>query len=114
MDLLSVDSDYISAIYMHFPKSIQEKWDDYDQEPFKDEWQAFKFFLDEQYKVAIKKRVRMESIAQFSGKFLPCKKCRLTTHTDGSCATKSTVVAGAVETTTKVNTKDKQAVGDGG
>ena len=62
--VLSIDVDFLNSIYKNLPEFHRQKWDDYDQSGYPNEWAAFMAFSHEIYEKAISKRTRMESIKE--------------------------------------------------
>merc|ERR1712081_53635 len=64
--LLSLDPDYLTAVYSHLPESEKFLWDMEAVEETKDRWEQFNSFLEKRYNVALRKRVTMESLRKNS------------------------------------------------
>ena len=62
--VLSIDVDFLNSIYKHLPEFHKQKWDDFDQSGYPDEWAAFMAFCHDIYEKAINKRTRMEAIKE--------------------------------------------------
>ena len=62
--VLSIDIDFLNSIYKHLPEIHRQKWDDFDQTDFPNEWPAFMSFCHDIYEKAINKRTRMESLKE--------------------------------------------------